>query len=132
MNKDYMVFITHILESMEKIKSFCGEISKEEFFKDEKLQEAVIRKLEIIGEAVKNLPNNLKKKYLHIEWMKIAGMRDKLIHHYFGINLGIVWDVIKEDLPKLKENIENILVEEKKTENKEDKKKNNKNKKNVQ
>lgn len=109
MNKDYFIFIKHILESIEQIESFSKGLSKETFLKDKLRQSAVIRQLEIIGEATKNIPPEFRKKHHEIEWNKIAGLRDKVIHHYFGINLNIVWEVIKKDLPKLKEDIKKIL-----------------------
>ncbi|MBI2671629.1 DUF86 domain-containing protein [Candidatus Woesearchaeota archaeon] len=95
--------IEHIIGSIENIELFMEEISKENFFKNEEKQSAVIRKLEIIGEAAKNLPNNFRNKYDKIPWKDISGMRDKLMHHYFGVNLETVWKTIKEDIPDLKE-----------------------------
>ena len=109
MNKDPIIFIKHILESIENIESYSKGITKNKFLDNLMMQDAVIRKLEIIGEAVKNLPESFKKNYLNIEWVKIAGMRDKLIHQYFGVDLDLTFDVIKNELPKLKENIQKIL-----------------------
>lgn len=81
----------------------------DEFLADMKTQDAVVRNLEIIGEAVKNLSKDLKNKYKDIEWKDISGMRDKIIHFYFGINWDIVWSVLKDKLPLLIEKIEQIL-----------------------
>ena len=81
------------------------------FLLDSKTQDAVVRNIEIIGEATKNLPNDFKKKYKDIDWKNIAGMRDKIIHFYFGVKWDIVWSVIKDKIPKFKTQIENILKE---------------------
>ena len=79
--------------------------------KDEKTQYAVIRAIEIIGEASKKIPKNIKTKYTDVPWYEISGMRDKLIHDYFGVNSKIVWKTVKEDLPRLKKLIVRILEE---------------------
>jgi len=93
------VFLKHILESIEKIESFTEGVQKDEFMELEEKQDAVIRKIEIIGEAVKNVSDAIKEKYPEIPWIKIAGTRDKLIHEYHGVDLEIVWAVLKEELP---------------------------------
>jgi len=112
MKKDLLIFIRHILDSMEKIESFMNKVKKNDFFNNEEKQSAVIRQIEIIGEAVKNIPDSFRKKYSDIPWKDIVGMRDKLIHHYFGVNLENVWKVIREDIPILKEQIKEILEKE--------------------
>jgi len=109
MNKDPIIFIKHIMESIEHIESYSEGISKNNFLEDEKLQDAVIRRLEIIGEAVKILPKEFTDKYGSIPWQDIAGTRDKLIHHYFGIDLELTFDIIKKEIPKLKKEISKIL-----------------------
>ena len=108
MKKEDYIFIKHILESIGDIESFTKEISKDVFFKNKEKQNAVVRSLEVIGEAVKNIPDNLKEKYSSVPWREIAGTRDKIIHHYFGVDLNIVWDIVKKDIPKLKKQIEKI------------------------
>ena len=105
MNRDLKLFIYNIMDSIENIESFLKEISKESFFKDGLRQSAVIRQLEVIGEATKNIPDSFRKKYPEIPWKKIVGLRDIIIHTYFEIDLDITWEIIKKDLPNLKSKI---------------------------
>ena len=112
MIKDSLIFVKHILASIRLIQSFSRPLTKEKLTKNELRQSAILRELEVIGEAVKNLPEEFTNKYRNVEWSKIAGLRDKLIHHYFGIDLDIVWEVIEKDLPSLKKKLEEILVKE--------------------
>ena len=116
MKKEPIFFIQHITESIGNIESFMKNITKSSFLKNKEKQNEVLREIEIIGEAVKNLPLEFTVKYSHIEWNKIAGARDKIIHHYFGIDINIIWKMIKEDIPTLKENMLSIkkLLNEKK------------------
>ncbi|MFC1727380.1 DUF86 domain-containing protein [Patescibacteria group bacterium] len=109
MKKDPKIFLKHVLESIEEIEGFIEGFSEEEFSRDIKTQDAVVRRIEIIGEAVKNLPVSFRNKHPDVEWREIAGMRDKLIHHYFGIEMSIVWATSKKDLLKLKKQISKIL-----------------------
>ena len=82
----------------------------EDFSNNELIQDGVIRNLEIIGEAVKNLPDDVKKDYPEVEWRKIAGLRDILIHAYFGVDLEVIWDIVKNKVPELKEMVREILL----------------------
>lgn len=107
--KDYQVFLKHIIESIGFIRQFIKGKSKEDFEKSVQLQDAVIRRLEVIGEAVKNIDENFKEKNKNIEWKKIAGMRDVIIHRYFGIDLDLVWVTINEDLVKLEKEMLKII-----------------------
>lgn len=109
MKKEIEVFAKHILDSVTAINSFLGNLSKSDLEKERLRQSAVIRELEVIGEAVKNIPEEVKKQYPNISWKQIAGMRDKLIHHYFGVDLDIVWATIKNDLPILEKQIQEII-----------------------
>lgn len=111
-DKDPLIFIKHILESINNIEDFMKGIEKNKFLRNKEKQSAVVRQIEIIGEAVKNLPLSFTKKYTGISWKEIVGTRDKIIHHYFGVDLEIVWDIIKKHLPLLKSQIEGILKQE--------------------
>ncbi len=116
MRKDARVFLVDILECIEKIEEYTNDVSKEKFLEETWIQDAVLRRVEIIGEAVKNIPPKLRKKYPDVPWKNVAGMRDKLIHAYFGISLERVWSVVKDDLPDLKKKIRAILEDMKKQE----------------
>ena len=109
-------YLEHIIDAVNDIESFTKGLTKSKFLKNKLRQSAVIRQLEIIGEASKNLPENFREKYSEVEWKKIAGTRDKIIHHYFGIDLNTVWDIVKKDLPDLKRKIIAILKAEPKKE----------------
>lgn len=108
------MFIEHILENIKDIEQFSKGLSKNNLENNKLKQKAIIRSLEVIGEAVKNLPDTFKNKYPHVKWKLIAGLRDKLIHGYFGIDINTVWDVIKKDLPILKREILTIREDLKK------------------
>lgn len=110
MTKDPKVFLRHILESIEQIEQYVAGESKEGFFTSVQIQDAVIRRLMIIGEATKNLPSELREKYTLIPWSDITGMRDVLIHEYFGTDAELVWRTIVNDLPVFKRHIEKILL----------------------
>lgn len=101
--------LNDIKEAIKRIEIYIGKTDYEEFLRDIKTQDAIIRNLEIMGEAAKNFSADFKKKYRDIEWKKISGLRDKVIHDYFGVDWDIVWDVIKNRMPALLEQVENIL-----------------------
>ncbi|MGQ9498449.1 MAG: HepT-like ribonuclease domain-containing protein [Desulfotomaculales bacterium] len=111
MSKSDSVLIEHILQSIDLIEEYVASVSREDFIRTIQLQDAVIRRLEIIGEAVKNLSPPLKKRYPDIPWRKIAGMRDILIHTYFGVDLDMTWETVKVSLPELKQRLTGILRE---------------------
>ncbi|MDI6807725.1 MAG: DUF86 domain-containing protein [Candidatus Eisenbacteria bacterium] len=102
------VFVKHILEEVDFILEKSKNLEYEVLLRDETLKRAFLRSLEVIGEAAKNVSPDFAKTHSEIEWRALAGLRDKLIHQYFGVKLDIVWDVIKNKLPRLKEQIENI------------------------
>ena len=108
MKRDTSLFIEDILESIKNIESFTKGITEKELSKNIEKQSAIIRQIEIIGEAAKNIPLSIRKKYPDIPWKDIVGMRDVISHGYFKVDLFIVWKVIKEDLPDLKEKIEEV------------------------
>lgn len=107
-------YLHHILDETKYILSQTKGLSKEAFLENETLQRAFVRSIEIIGEATKNTPNSLKQKYSHIAWRDMAGMRDILIHDYFGIDYDIVWDVVINKIPSLHQEIEKIIQNENK------------------
>lgn len=109
--KDDKIFLQHILDSIRYIESHTKNISKESFFRDIKTQDAVVRRVEIIGEAVKNLSDGLKYRHIYIDWGDIAGTRDIVVHEYFDVNLDIIWDTVKNNIPSLKKEIQEILSE---------------------
>lgn len=109
--KSNTVFLRHILDEINFLLRETKGINYEEFLRNETLKRASTRSLEIIGEASKNLSPDFRKKYKKIQWKKLSGMRDKIIHFYWGVNWDIVWDAIKERLPGLQSQIENILSE---------------------
>ena len=104
-------FLLDIIEAIKRIELYTKELSYQDFLQKIETQDAVIRNFEIIGEAVKNISKNLKARYNNLQWKEIAGMRDKVIHFYFGVNWDIVWKAAKDNLPQLKEKIERILKE---------------------
>lgn len=110
MKRDINLFIQDILESIKDIESFSKGLTKEKFISDKLKQNAIIRSLEVIGEATKNIPNSFREKYPDIPWKKITGFRDILSHAYFGVSMERVWNIIEKDLSILKKEIEKIKL----------------------
>jgi uncharacterized protein with HEPN domain len=102
-------FLLDMIEAIKRIELYTNELSYQDFLEKIETQDAVVRNFEIIGEAVKNISKKMKTLYNNVQWKEIAGMRDKVIHFYFGVNWDIVWKAAKDDLPQLKEKIKKIL-----------------------
>jgi len=102
-------FLLDIEEAVRRILEYTAGMSWDEYLRDYKTQDAVVRNLEVIGEATKNLADEFRNQYPGIPWRDMAGTRDRLTHHYFGINQEIVWQIVEHDLPGLKEQIEQVI-----------------------
>jgi len=100
--RDLHAYIEDILASIDKIEQYTGSLDERSFLENTQAQDAVLRRLEVMGEAVKNIPESFRSRYPEIPWRNIAGLRDVLIHQYFGVNLHRTWLVVREDLPALK------------------------------
>jgi len=107
-------YLRHILDEAQYLIRNTKNISKKQFLKDETLKRSFVRSIEIIGEAVKKLPDEVRDNYPDFEWKSMAGMRDKLIHDYFGVDYDIVWDVVTNKIPALKEKIQKTIKAESK------------------
>ena len=101
--------MSDILQAFHNVRQFLEGLSYDEFINDRKTTSAVVRELEIVGEAVKQIPPSIREKYPEIPWSDMAGMRDKLIHFYFGVDMEIVWKTVNERIPKLEPLIQNVL-----------------------
>ncbi len=99
-------YLDDILEAVRRIQNYVAAMSYEQFRKDTRTQDAVMRNLEILGEATKNISSSFRKKHTNIPWKQMAALRDRLIHHYFGVNLDIVWGVTRNELPHVAAQIE--------------------------
>ncbi len=104
-------YLQDILDAIEKAEEFTQGMSFEAFSRDDKTIFAVVRALEIIGEASKKISDELREQYSSLPWRQMAGMRDKLVHGYFGVNVEVVWKSVIEDLPPLKRQVSHMLAE---------------------
>lgn len=111
MKNEFLDYVDDIIKAMDDAASFVKDMSYDAFLKDTKTAYAVIRALEIIGEATKNIPIEIKNNYPQVPWKDMAGMRDKVIHAYFGVDMKRVWSTVTVDIPKLKPWFEKILKE---------------------
>ncbi|MCH8879246.1 MAG: DUF86 domain-containing protein [Planctomycetes bacterium] len=109
MSRDYKVYLEDILEAIGKIRTYTADMSMDSFSADNKTLDAVLRNLEVIGEAAKCIPDEVRSQHEQVEWKKIAGLRDILIHQYFGIDSEIIWDVVRNKLPELERQIRDAV-----------------------
>ncbi|MDP2912306.1 MAG: DUF86 domain-containing protein [Candidatus Omnitrophota bacterium] len=107
--RDYKLYLDDISLAIKKIEKYTKGLSLKKLKKDDLVVDGVVRNLEIIGEAVKNIPSHIKDKHPDVEWKKISGLRDILAHEYFGIDLEILWDIIKNKFPDFKKEISRLL-----------------------
>ena len=111
MSRGYRVYLEDILAAAARITEYSGKRSQEKLFANRMATDAILRNLEIVGEAAKHIPPNVRRRFPEVPWKRIAGLRDILVHEYFGINRPIVWDIIRNELPKLEGHIKKILKE---------------------
>ncbi|MFB3894712.1 MAG: DUF86 domain-containing protein [bacterium] len=107
-HRDLLVYIEDIIDCINRIKEYTHALTIEAFLDNQQVQDAVIRRLEIIGEAVKNVPEEVRIKYPDIPWKEISGLRDILIHEYSGVNIERTWKVVQEDIPDLEKKIQQV------------------------
>lgn len=108
MHRDFRLYIDDILDAVDQIRIYTEGLDEPAFKKDRKTQDAVIRNLEIIGEAARSLPQHVQESTPDVDWRKIRGLRNILIHEYFGVNLAIVWDIVENKLPVLESSCRNL------------------------
>jgi uncharacterized protein with HEPN domain len=108
-NRNVEVYLQDILECIDQIEIYLDNVGEEEFYQNSEKQDSVLRRLEIIGEAVKQIPEDIRSKYKVVPWRKVAGLRDVLIHQYFGVTMSMVWVITQEEIPELKSNIQQII-----------------------
>lgn len=111
MRRDPNLFLSDIVESIGLIEKYTKKLDYKKFLRNDEAQDAVMRRIEIIGEATRNLPAGIKRKHPDIPWKQIAGMRNILAHEYFGVAMKRIWDTTQKDLPRLKKQISKLLKE---------------------
>lgn len=109
MNRNIALYIRDIVQNMKDAEEFIRGMSYDQFISDKRSLNAVIRSVEVVGEATKNIPDDIRARYPVVPWKEMAGMRDKLIHLYFGVDKEVVWLVVKDRIPSIRPLIEQIL-----------------------
>ena len=109
MSRTFDIYLQDIVEAINRIESYVQDMTRPQFETDRMRFDAVVRNLEVIGEAVKRVPNSIRENYPNVAWRKIAGLRDRLIHAYFDIDIDIIWDVVQSELPTLKSDVQRII-----------------------
>jgi uncharacterized protein with HEPN domain len=109
MKKDDSVYLRHIMDAFVQIERYTEGVSHDEFIKNSLIQDGVIRQLEVMGEASRNLSEDMRNEYPHIPWRQMISLRNRMIHAYFNVNLQIIWEIIQGDIPNLKKDIKHVL-----------------------
>ena len=107
--RSYKVYVNDILDSIKKIESYVKNMTYEDFIKDNLVKDAVLRNIEVLGEAAENIPDDLREEYSEVPWKRIIGLRNIVIHEYFGVDFENIWKIITENIPETKPYIEQIL-----------------------
>ena len=110
MKKDNVVYLRHILDAINAVEDYTKGITVDDFIRNSMVHDAVIRQIDIIGEAARNISEEFQEQHPSLPWSRMIGIRNKIIHEYFNINMGVVWDTVKEDLPLLKVAIIKLLI----------------------
>ena len=113
MKRDISVYLEDIIVSLQKIKQYTKGLSEQDFYQNIQVQDAILRRLEVIGEATNHLPESFRNEHPQIPWRKISGMRNVLIHEYFGVNLHRVWLTVAKDLPLFQRQLSKVVPNEK-------------------
>jgi len=111
-DRDPILYLTHVLESIELASAYVEGVDFQRFSESQQLQDAVIRRVEIIGEAVKNLPAEIRDAAPDVPWRRIAGMRDKIVHDYMGVDIELIWAVVQRDLPRLARDVRGLVAQQ--------------------
>ena len=109
--RDWTLFLQDMLESIENIAQYTSGMGFQDFLKDTRTRDAVVRNLEVLGEAARKLPSGIRERYPEIPWAQIVGLRNRLIHGYFLVDYGIVWEIVQDELPQLRKRLEQIMRE---------------------